>query len=264
MTDTVFEKREPPAWVVEQITQAGGLNPFGRPNFRVIWGSNRFHTVGGMFKKIIPVKDDAGIESFIVTQVAEMRQLLKYMPFRWWLERWCGPEVYGDREEWYRNTFDEESQLHVLGDYPTEGDYESVFYLGMCSHMKPGDTDWCMHCQVTCGEYIPLEENIGLLEMQIKALLLSGEVSKDAEKAALFMRENVKRQIRNKIVGERVRNALRPKLVMNPSTLMDDQGRCKVPDAPQVREVPLPHNRIGFSQSNHVLPAKKQQELEEN
>lgn len=262
--DTQIIKMDPPAWVVHHITKIGGTNLYGRPNFRVIWGGNRYHTVGGMFKKVVEVKDEMiiGKVTSIVTDVAEIRQLLKYNPFRWHLERWRGPEFYGTAEEWYACTWDEESQLHVMGDYPHEGDYEHVFYLGMCSHMKPGDTDWCMPCQVTSGEYIPLEENVSILEIQIRALQMTEDVSKEAEKAALFMRENVKRQVRRKLVEDRVRGAMRPQLAVQP-TSWQDGTRCSVPEA-KILDVQLPHNRVGFSQSNHVLPAHKQKDIEEN
>lgn len=252
MTDTVIEKREPPQWVVDHITKLGGLNRYNRPNYRVTWGANRFHTVGGMFKKVVTVKDEMiiGRVVAIVTQVAELRQINRYRWDRWHLERWRGPEFYGSREDWYQQTWDEESQLHSMGGYPSEGDYEHCFYLAQCSHMKPGDTEWCRLCQVTSGEYIPLEENIHILEMQINALRMSEDVSKDAEQKALFLREDKKRQEYSKIVGERVRNAMRPKLVINPSTLRDDTGQCSVPDAGTTRVgIDRKDVKLGLTQS---------------
>lgn len=229
----------------------GGLNRYGGPNFRVVWGGNRTHLVGGMFKKPITVKDEMiiGKSVTIVTEVAEMRTLLKYHPFRWHLEKWIAPEAYGSREDWYRDSWDEAIQLHTMGDFPDKGDYEHVFFLAMCSHMKPGDTDWCMFCKASMGEFIPLEENVNILEMQIKALQLTQEVSKTDERLSLFAREDQKRQARNRVVGERVRNAMRPQLVMQPSTLMDGITRCNVPDA---RDSKASVNRedveLGFNQ----------------
>ena len=260
--DTIIEKREVPAWVEHIITRKGGLNPFGKPNFRVVWGGNRYYKVGGMFKKVITFKDEDGRECSLVTDVAEMREMLRYHPFRWHIERWMGPEFYGGSEEWYRNTWDEEAKMHVMGDYPIEGDYEHVFFLAQCPHMKPEDTDWCMPCQVSMGEYIPLEENVHVLEMQIYALLKSQDVSKSAEMASLFMREHIKRNIRNKIVGERVRGAMRPKIATQP-TSWQDGTRCSVPEPKMHQVLTLPRNKQGFSQSTEVMPAHKQSELEE-
>lgn len=268
MTDTVIEKKYPPQWVVDRLTNLGGLNPYGLPNYRVIWGGNRTHLVGGMFKKPMEVATDSMIigeprTRTIVLEVAEMRTLLKYHPFRWHLEKWCGPEVYGSREDWYINSWDEVSQLHTMGDYPSEGDYEHVFFLAMCSHMQPRDTDWCQMCQLQLGEFIPLEENIHIIERQIQALKMTEGVSKDEEKRALFLRESDKRQVRRKIVEERVREAMRPTLATQP-TSWQDGSRCSVPEAKMTAPLLLPKSRLGFSQSDHAMPSKKQQELDNN
>ena len=217
MTDALIEKREVPEWVEKHITMKGGLNEFGEPNFRVIWGGNRTYRVGGMFTQPVTITDEHGVEKTIVTRVADMRTLLRYHPCRWHLERWRGPEFYGDRDSWYRDTWDEESKLHTMGDYPERGDYEHVFYLAMCPHMKPEDKDWCMPCQVGMGEYIDLEPNVEVLDMQIYALQQSAKVSKSDQVLALHFREHVKRALRNKEVSERVRSALRPKFAFNPT-----------------------------------------------
>ena len=262
MPDTQITKRDVPAWVEKHITRKGGLNPYGEPCFRVIWGGNRYYTVGGMFNEVTQFKDANGDTRTIVTRMPLMKTLLRYRWDRWHLERWRGPEFYGDSEEWYRNTWDEEAQLHAMGPYPSRGDYEHVFYLAQCPHMKPGDTEWCMLCKVTDGEYIPLESNIHILDMAIYGLLKSEDVSKSGEMAALFMREHIKRNIRNKIVGERVRNAMRPGWAVQPhSTAV---GKRSVDDAKRSTAPLLPRNRLGFSQSDHAMPRKKQKDIEEN
>ena len=261
LMDTQLQKREVPKWVETHITMKGGRNEFGDPNFRVIWGGNRYHLVGGMFKSVTTFKDKDGRDRSIVVEVPEIRNLLKYHPHRWHLERWRGPEYYGTREEWYQNSWDEMAQLHTMGDYPDRGDYEHVFYLAMCPHMEPGDKDWCMHCQVGMGVYIDLEPNVYVLDMQIYALLKSEDVSNIAEMGALFMREQIKRSVRNKIVGERVRNAMRPSWAVQPhSTAV---GKRSVDD-PAISAAPLlPRNKLGFSQSDHTMPLKKQKDLDD-
>jgi len=261
--DTIIEKREVPAWVEHIITRKGGLNPFGKPMFRVVWGGSRYRLVGGMFKDVTRFKDAEGREHAFVTEVADLRNMLAYHPFRWHMEKWMGPEFYGTQEEWFQNTWDDVAKLHTMGPYPTEGDYEHVFYLAQCPHMTAADTEWCMPCQVGMGEYIPLEENIHILETQIWALLKSQDVSKSAEMASLFMREHIKRNIRNKVVGERVRGAMRPKIATQP-TSWQDGTRCSVPEAKHNITLQLPRNKRGFSQSMETMPNKKQSDLEEN
>lgn len=249
--DTKLTHQDAPQWIQDRLTKLGGLNPHNEPNYRVIWGGSRTHRVGGMFNKVIEVKDEMIIGKVvsIVTRVAEVRTLLKYHPRRWHLERWRGPEFYGLREDWYRDSWDEESQLHTMGDYPDKGDYEHVFFLGMCSHMKQGDTEWCMHCQMDMGEYIPLEENFYLLEMQINALKRSeNDIFTQHERESLFLREDKKRMIRNGIVSARVRSALRPQLALQP-TSWQDGTRCSVPEAKITNVNPRPTVPLGFSQS---------------
>ncbi len=266
MADTIIEKREVPKWVEHIITKKGGLNPFGKPNFRVIWGGNRTYVVGGIFKDVTRFKDSEGRERAVVVEVPDLRTMLRYHPGRWHLEKWCGPELYGTEEEWYTNTLDQEimerfgQKLHTMGPWPgAEGDYEHVFYLAQCSHMTADDTDWCMRCQVGMGEYIPLEENVHILERQIWALLKSQDVSKSAEMASLCMREHIKRNIRNKVVGERVRGAMRPKIATQP-TSWQDGTRCAVPEpkAHQVLQVPRKDVRPGFNQMGGA-PVKKEE-----
>lgn len=265
MTDTVIEKREVPEWITHRVNRVGGMNQFGRPNFRVIWGGNRTHRVGGKFKRVLYSKSDiiGQPEIAVVTEVAEIRTLLKYHPFRWHLEKWLGPESYGTREEWYEQTFDPECNFHTQGDYPVEGDYEHVFYLGQCSHMKPEDTEWCALCKACSGEYIPLEENYHILELQIRALQMSAGVSKKDEQVALFLREDQKRQERNKRVSARVMEAMRPQLALQPTSWQSGtNSRCSVPEANLSTLAMLPRNKASFSQSNAAMPAKKQEEID--
>ncbi len=263
--DTEILKKEPPRWVVDRLTALGGTNVFGRPNFRVIWGGNRYYRVGGMFKKPITVKDDTivGKEVTIVTEVPEFRTLLKYNPHRWNMERWRGAEFYGTREEWYQNTWDEDCKFHTMGDYPAEGDYEHVFYLAQCSHMKPGDIEWCMLCQVTSGEYIPLEENVHILYMQIKALQLTDEINRDEERRCLFLREDLKRQAKRKVVEDRVRGAMCSNLALQPTSWQPGMGaKTSVREANLGQSITFNRPRLGFSQSNYTMPDKKQKDLE--
>lgn len=265
MTDTVIEKRNVPDWITHQVNQLGGMNQFGRPNFRVVWGGNRTHKVGGKFKKVIYIPTGIIGEppKALVTDVPEIRELLKYHPFRWHLERWRGPEFFGSPEEWYDFTWDAECGFHTQGDYPHEGDYEHVFYLGMCSHMKSGDTEWCALCKASSGEYIELEENFSLIRMQIKALQMSDDVNPQQERMALFLREDQKRRIRNLKVAERVQGAMRPVMATQP-TSWQDGTRCSVPEASLETLRALPHSKLGFSQSNQAMPNHKQKDIEEN
>lgn len=264
MTDTVIEKREVPTWIVSRVNAIGGMNRYGKPNYRVIWGGNRLYRVGGKFKNVTYFDTDIiGQQRAVVTEVREFRTLYKYHTSRWHLEKWMSPESYGSPDEFYAQTWDEECGFHTQGDYPWEGDYEHIFYLGMCSHMKPGDTEWCILCKASLGEYIELEENFKIIEMQIRAFEMTKGVSKVDERIALFKREADKREARNKVVSARVQEAMRPVMATQP-TSWQDGTRCSVPDARLETLRQLPHTKLSFGQSNSVMPNHKQKEIEEN
>jgi hypothetical protein len=271
----------------ERVTQLGGTNRYGQPNFRLCWGAKRLHKIGGMFKHVINGQ---------VFEVAEVRELPKYHPERWHLERWRPAEIYGSQEDWYRNTWDELAQVHTCGDYPAEGEYEHVFYLAECPHIttepefllrhplphrqdflefgayseaienwrlarnRVGIGEWCNPCKVSCGQYIGLEENFRLIELQIQAFTLSDFVTEREEREALFAREHAKRMEESNRAEAIVRNRMMAFGTIPHSYVGDPNRRCSVPDAkfnPAVR----PLGRSSFRQSNRTLPTKKQTEL---
>lgn len=248
MTD--ITKREVPSWIEKEITLQGGLNRFGRPNYRVIWGGNRTYLVGGTFKDVVKLKDEDSRERAVVVPNPELRTLLKYNPHRWHLEKWCGPEFYGTEEDWYIQTYDIEAHLHTMGPYPHEGDYEHVFYLAMCSHMLPTDTEWCMQCKVSSGEYIPLEENLHILKRQIWALEQTRLISKVDEKFALFQREVDRREANRQRINEVVRNAMRPQLAMQPTSWQPGMGApCSMPEPKFNEDAVIPRPGLGMRQN---------------
>ncbi|HUN62706.1 MAG TPA: hypothetical protein VMU53_11985, partial [Candidatus Sulfotelmatobacter sp.] len=50
MIQVLREQHEPPVGVQERLAVAGGLNRFGDPNYRVVWGWNRLAWIGGKFE----------------------------------------------------------------------------------------------------------------------------------------------------------------------------------------------------------------------
>lgn len=68
----------------------------------------------------------------LLREVAELRQVPKYLPVnRWHIERWMPPEAYGNREEWCRETTEYQHGVAIpaLGPYPSRGEYEHCFTL---------------------------------------------------------------------------------------------------------------------------------------
>jgi len=110
---TGMDRRLCPPEYQSRISELGGLNKFGEPNWRVVWGQTQTERVGGLW------------EYGDGTKVAEMRDVLRYDGAAVWaLERWFPPENYGTEWQWYRENADPKSGLPLLGGYPDQGEYE--------------------------------------------------------------------------------------------------------------------------------------------
>ena len=109
----IREVHETPEYIAARLALAGGLNRFGEPNYRAVWGWNRLTPIGGRWA-------DKG--------VVEVRTEPKYPQVnRWHIEKWCPPEMYGTREQWELETTEE--GVLALGPYPSRGEYEHAMVL---------------------------------------------------------------------------------------------------------------------------------------
>ncbi len=90
----------------------GGMNPYGEPRFRVVWGWKRLTWIGGRFS-----------DGFL-----GYRMEPKYWPKfeRWHLEQWREPDM--SPEAWERTTevYEGFTRFESLGPYPARGEYEQV------------------------------------------------------------------------------------------------------------------------------------------
>lgn len=113
----------PPADVAAAATRVGGLNRFGGPNYRLVWGYRCLELRGGEHTDY----DDDGYP---------IRTELRY---DWWprytpkdnrfhLQVWMPPESYGSPDDWYETTekYIRGERVAMLGEYPHRGDYELV------------------------------------------------------------------------------------------------------------------------------------------
>lgn len=142
MISILRETHETPRWIEQRVTRAGGLNRFGEPNFRVVWGGSRLAWVGGRWT-------DRDAHGNVVREMTELRRVPKYVPHdRWHIERWIPPETYGSPEAWHEQTIETEAGIAVpaLGPYPSRGDYEHCFTLsgslGEFIPLSPAACDW--------------------------------------------------------------------------------------------------------------------------
>ena len=126
----------------DRATRAGGVNRYGEPNFRVVWGGSRLAWIGGRWTD----RDANGNQ---VREAVEMRRVPKYLPEnRWHVERWMPAESYGSPEQWLEQTTEIEDGVRIaaLGPYPSRGDYEHCFTLesasGQFIPLTPAACDW--------------------------------------------------------------------------------------------------------------------------
>jgi hypothetical protein len=119
------ETHEASAEIQERVARAGGLNRFGEPNFRVVWGGSRLSWIGGRWI-------DRDTSGNVIREAIELRRVPKYLPHnRWHIERWMPPEAYGSPELWYAQTIECEDGIRIpaLGPFPRRGEYEHCFTL---------------------------------------------------------------------------------------------------------------------------------------
>ncbi len=130
----IRETHDTPEYVTKRLIRAGGLNCFGEPNYRCIWGWNRLTPIGGRWED----HDEGSLER----EVVEVRMEPKYPQVnRWHIEKWCPAEMYGSPAFWELTT--REEGVQALGPYPSRGDYEH-----------------CMTLEGSRGEFIQLTPTI--------------------------------------------------------------------------------------------------------
>jgi len=89
MIRVLRETHGTPEAVARRLERAGGINRYGEPSYRAVWGWNRLAWIGGKFED----RDDHGV---LLRERIELRKEPKYPAVnRWHIERWLPPETYG-------------------------------------------------------------------------------------------------------------------------------------------------------------------------
>lgn len=169
MIHILRETHEAPASLELRLARAGGLNRFGEPNFRAVWGWSRLTWIGGTWC-------DADAHGNPTGRVTELREVPKYFPHdRWHIERWMPPESYGSPGQWYAQTIERADGISIpaLGPYPHRGEYEHCFTL-----------------QGPRGEFIPLSP--GACEFVVRAVGFARAQPAQQHRAALLRREELR------------------------------------------------------------------------
>lgn len=168
MIRVLRETHETPRSVSLRLAEAGGRNPFGEPNFRVVWGWNRLTWIGGKWTLFDAHGNETGHR-------IELRREPKYfVPCveRWFVEKWMPPESYGSPEMWRAETTecDDGIRYPALGPYPARGDWE-------LSHVLSDER----------GEFLQLTANA--VEYVVRGVVWGNARSEAERLAALKARE---------------------------------------------------------------------------
>lgn len=115
---------EVPKELNRRLKRIGGVNVYGEPNYRVVWGWSRLAEIGGRFEV-----DDEGRKWSWIGQKVEPKYGAALD--NWHVEKWMPADSFGSPESWERNytTRVDGVQVHLLGPYPSRGDYESIVTL---------------------------------------------------------------------------------------------------------------------------------------
>lgn len=132
-----------PKSVADYLLKKGGKNPFGEPNFRVVWAPGRMRMRGGRHQdwdKSLHVNERGGLvrteSGLMVPSTCKpsrvfvgVRQVRKYLEFAsgWVMERWVPSLYYRGKEEWDSHVVPG-TTIPFGGPYPTFGDYEMCHY----------------------------------------------------------------------------------------------------------------------------------------
>lgn len=106
-----------PSEFQRRVTLAGGVNPYGEPNFKLMWMRNAYYMAGGQW---------AGNGQ---VTIKGYRELPHSFDPGWGIFQWNGPEKYGNSAVYYFQNCDEDTGLQVLGEYPWQGRYELLHPL---------------------------------------------------------------------------------------------------------------------------------------
>jgi hypothetical protein len=125
---------------VERVCREyGGLNRFGEPNFRIVWGWRRLMLLEGVWRRAVPAAVIVkGIPQHMMdteTVFVGAKWVQKYPTLNnfFIMERWMPPEHYGTKGAWYDlNTKADPETGEVFlegGPYPSRGDYEMIWHF---------------------------------------------------------------------------------------------------------------------------------------
>lgn len=124
--DPQLATQDTPREVEREITRYGGLNPLGRPAWRVVLAQNVREQCFGTMRHMPRVSVEADIAD-IEPERYESGEFWvpRYLTPGWILERWFPAHAWGSQSDWEAAT-SEDGVTKLKGPYPRNGDYFMV------------------------------------------------------------------------------------------------------------------------------------------
>lgn len=194
-----------PEFIQARLTAAGGINRFGEPRFRLVWGYDRIVPITGQWEEweesqIFDPFSKAGSRKQIrlKSSVIETRKVPKYLPGNCWhLECWRPPEEYGTPESWRKAGEEVIGGVTVdtAGEFPSMGDWELVMPLTVDGTYR--------------GEPIPLSP--GYVTMVVDLIRRSKEDYTMSQRKAAIEQEAARKDMEfTRVTVDRLKDGLRP------------------------------------------------------
>jgi hypothetical protein len=108
---------EPDPEVVRYLTQAGGLNLYDEPNYRLVWSNCATKP------QRLPWPN---VSARIVERPHRLQYGRAFLNDRFIIEKWQPPDIYGYPEDWVETEWSKSGSLVDYGPYPSRGKYHLI------------------------------------------------------------------------------------------------------------------------------------------
>lgn len=166
-------RRKCPEWFQEKLTRYGGVNKYGEPRFKLVWGESEKMRDGGYFQR------DGYLGYRDVPALGGEKC--------WALMMWEPAEKFGTPYRWYKEGTDEVTGLVTLGRYPHRGRYRLIKKL-IHYEVSRSDDGKVNHVEIT-----RLEPTNFILDVMVPMIKDWSRYS-DAERLAIIREEQAREE----------------------------------------------------------------------
>lgn len=121
-------EKDTPQWIQDELTEFGGVNPHGKPHWRLVLAQNCrircFGTMNHIQPGVIEAMSDTTRPTEIIPDRIEDGEhwVPRFREKGWILQRWFPARTWGTREQWEGEKA-KDGRTRLLAAYPAAGDY---------------------------------------------------------------------------------------------------------------------------------------------